>query len=484
MLKRIEVKNRMNQKTETKRDLISFFNAQAESRDRWIGRNRYYNKLLNDYLRFLVQPDSHILEIGCGTGQLLNALQPKKGVGIDFSEEMIKIASSKYRKLDFEVADAHDFTIRNKFDCLILSNAVGYFEDVQQVFRNLRKNCKKRTRIIITYYNFLWDPLLKLAEKLGLKMKEPFTNWLSRKDLEGLLDLEGFDVVKRGELILFPKFIPLISTIFNRYLARFPLIRKLCIEYYLVARACNVEEKKEYTCTVVIPARNEAGNIEEAIRRIPKLGSHTEIIFVEGHSTDQTLEEIKRVAQKYGAEWDIKYFVQPGEGKADAVRKGFEEAKSDMLMILDADLTVPPNDLVKFYDALASDKGEFINSSRLVYPLKKESMRTLNLIGNKFFSLLFSWILDQRFKDTLCGTKVLLKEDYVKIRENRKYFGDFDPFGDFDLIFGASKLNLKIVEIPIRYQERKYGRTNISRFRHGWLLLKMCLFAMRKIKFV
>jgi SAM-dependent methyltransferase len=464
-------------------ELIDYFNSKAEERDKWIQKNRYYNNLLNSFLRFLVLPDSNILEIGCGTGQLLNALKPKNGTGIDISKEMIKIASSKYEHLNFIVADAHDFSIPIKFDYIILSNIIGYFDDVQQVFKNIRKNCTKRTRIIITYYNFLWEPILKFAEKLKLKMKEPLTNWLSRKDIENLLYLEGYDVVKEGELVLFPKFIPIFSTILNRYIARLPFIRKFCVESYIVARPFCLE-KREYSCAVIIPARNEAGNIENVIKNMPRLGKHTEIIFVEGHSTDKTLKEIKRVQQKYFKEWDIRYYVQPEEGKADAVRKGFEEAKSDILFILDADLTVPPKDLLKFYSAISSNKGEFINGSRLVYTIKKESMRALNLVGNKFFSLVFSWILDQRFKDTLCGTKVLFKKDHEKMKDIRKYLGEFDPFGDFDLIFGASLLNLKFVEIPIRYQERKYGRTNISRFKHGWLLLKMCFFAMRKIKFV
>jgi len=467
-----------------RQNLINYFNQNAKSRDKWIKKNRYYNKLLNNHLCFLVQPDSKILEIGCGTGQLLNSLGPKVGIGIDFSEEMIKIASSKYKNLKFIVADANDFTFKDKFEYIILYNAVGYFNDIQQVFRNIKKNCTKKTRIIVTYYNFLWEPILKLFEKLGFKMKEPFTNWLSKKDLENLFYLEGYDVIKSGELILFPKLIPIISTILNKYFARFPLLRKLCVENYLVVRPLNLEKIRDYSCAVIIPARNEAGNIEDAIKKMPRLGKHTEIIFVEGHSTDNTLDEIKRVAKKYSKEWDIKHFIQQGEGKADAVRKGFDEAIADILMIFDADLTVPPKDLVKFYDAISSNKGEFINGSRLVYPLEKESMRTLNLLGNKLFSLLFTWLLDQRFKDTLCGTKVLFREDYERIKKNREYFGEYDPFGDFELIFGASKLNLKIVEIPIRYQERKYGRTNISRFKHGWLLLKMSIFAMRKIKFV
>jgi glycosyltransferase involved in cell wall biosynthesis len=248
-----------------------------------------------------------------------------------------------------------------------------------------------------------------------------------------------------------------------------------------VARPIHLREIREFSTTILIPCRNEKGNIEAAIKRIPPFGAHQEIIFVDGHSTDGTREEIERVIKAY-PDRDIKLMIQDGQGKGDAVRKGFSVAKGEVLMILDADLTMPPEDLPKFYRALAENHGEFINGCRLVYPMERQAMRFLNLLGNKFFSMMFTWILNQRFKDTLCGTKVLFRKDYEKIQANRDYFGDFDPFGDFDLIFGAIKQNLKVVEVPIRYRERIYGRTNIRRFRHGWLLLKMTLFAYRKIK--
>jgi len=233
--------------------------------------------------------------------------------------------------------------------------------------------------------------------------------------------------------------------------------------------------------TILIPCRNEKGNIESAVNRIPSFGKGQEIIFVEGGSTDGSKEEIIRVIEKY-PEKDLSLLIQNGTGKGDAVRKGFDAAKGDVLMILDGDLTVPPEDLPKFYNALLENHGEFINGSRLVYPMEKEAMRFLNLLGNRFFSMVFTWLLGQRFKDTLCGTKVLFKEDYDQIKKNRYYFGEFDPFGDFDLIFGATKLNLKIIEIPVRYHERTYGDTNIKRFSHGWLLLRMTWFAFKKIK--
>jgi glycosyltransferase involved in cell wall biosynthesis len=236
--------------------------------------------------------------------------------------------------------------------------------------------------------------------------------------------------------------------------------------------------------SVVVPACNERGNIEAVVQRTPSLGARTELIFVEGNSTDGTADEINRVIAAY-PDRDIKLVSQGNaRGKADAVRKGFAVATGDILMILDADLTVPPEELPKFYRTLISGQGELVQGSRLVYPMQRQAMRFLNIVGNKFFSIAFTYLLEQRFKDTLCGTKALFRRDYEQIADNRAYFGEFDPFGDFDLMFGAAKLNLKIVEIPIHYHERTYGTTNINRFQHGWLLLRMCFFAMRKIKFV
>jgi glycosyltransferase involved in cell wall biosynthesis len=241
------------------------------------------------------------------------------------------------------------------------------------------------------------------------------------------------------------------------------------------------QSPEQVTVSVIIPCRNERGNIDGAVRRLPSLGAHTEVIFVEGHSRDGTLEECHRVKAAY-PERTISVLVQDGMGKGDAVRRGFAEAQGDVLMILDADLSVPPEELTKFFEAIVEGKGEFINGSRMVYPMERDAMRFLNYLGNKFFSRAFTYVLEQRLRDTLCGTKVLWREDYEKIAAGRAYFGEFDPFGDFDLLFGAAKLNLKIVEIPIHYRDRTYGTTQISRFRHGWLLLKMTVYAMRRIK--
>jgi SAM-dependent methyltransferase len=466
----------------TKEKIRKRFDLLAEKRQYWRNRNRYYYDNQEKYFRFLIPEGLSILELGCGTGDLLNALKPKRGVGIEFSSEMVRIARERYPNLEFRLADIENIEgWEETFDILIMSDVVGHLMDVEESLRRLYVFCRPDTRIIISYYNFFWEPVLKMGEAMGLKMPQHHQNWLSSYDICNILSLAHFQVVKLEFRLLIPKRIPWFSNFINRYFASLPGLRRLCLCQYIVARPIGQKDKREFSTTILVPCKNEKGNIEAAVKRIPPFGRHQEIIFVDGHSTDGTQEEINRIIKTY-PEKDIKLMVQDGQGKGDAVRKGFSVAKGDILMILDADLTVPPEDLPKFYMALIEDHGEFINGCRLVYPMEKQAMRLLNYVGNKFFSIMFTWILNQRFKDTLCGTKALFKKDYEKIKANRHYFGNFDPFGDFDLIFGAVKQNLKVVEVPIRYRERTYGKTNISRFRHGWLLMKMTIFAYKKIK--
>ena len=475
-----------NTASEIKSEAIKAIDKIAPKRELYIKRNRHYYDNLVSFFRFNIPENSSVIEIGCGTGFLLNAVKPSHGVGIDISPAMIEIARNKYRHLTFYQQDAENLELTEKFDYIIISDTLGYLEDIQKVINKLKLVSSPDTRILINYHSFFWEPLLSFAQKLNLKMPHKRLNWLNRSDVVNLLILEGYDVIKTGKRYLMPLYIPLISWFFNKYLAYLPLLNSMCLTGYIIARLPEQlpSDNKQYSVSVIIPARNESGNIEDAVKRVPEMGKHTEIIFVEGGSSDDTLDIIKKICNQYASVRDVKYLIQSGKGKGDAVRLGFEQATGDILMILDADLTVPPEDLPKFYNAIATGKGEYINGTRLVYPMEDEAMRTLNIMGNKFFSIMFSWLLSQRIKDTLCGTKVLSAENYRKLSANRSYFGNFDPFGDFDLIFGSAKLNLKFIEVPIRYHSRKYGETNISRFSHGWLLLKMAFYAMNKIKFV
>jgi len=467
-----------------KSEIIEYLDSIADTRSKWRKRGAYYHDQLEKYLRYLIPSQSRVLEIGCGTGELLAALNPERGVGIDISLKMVEIARRKFSHLEFEVGDFENIRLTERFDYVVIVETIGYVDDIQLAFKELKKVCKPETRVIIVYYNYLWEPVLKISEILHLRMRRCLQHWLPVDEIANLLQLNDFEILKRGYRFLLPVYIPLVSAFFNRFLANLPFLWKLSLNEILIAHPrCIRKAREEITCSVIIPCRNEKGNVENAVLRMPDMGKRTEIIFVEGHSKDGTFEACEGLKNRY-PEKNISVLRQKGEGKYDAVRTGFEMARSDVLMILDADLTVPPEDLPKFFDAIASGKGDFINGTRLVYQMEKQAMRYLNLLANKFFSSAFSYILEQRIRDTLCGTKVLWRKDYLKIAEGREYFGDFDPFGDFDLLFGAAKLNLKIVEIPIKYRERSYGSTQISRFRHGFLLFKMVFFALGKIKFV
>lgn len=458
------------------------YDALAPRRDHYRRRHKYYYDLLVKQYKYFIPEGKRVLEVGCATAELLAALKPSRGVGIDISGKMIEISSTKFKDLAFHHGSIENYPHEEKFDYIILSGLLGELEDIELFLKSLRRFCTPNTRIIVEYYSYLWQSMLKATEVCGLKMPQQEQNWLTQQDIQNFLNLAGYESIRTERCILLPFNIWGISWLMNKYVAKLPFFNTLTLNHFLVARPL-MAETKDYSVTILVPCRNEKGNIESAITRTPVFGTHQEFIFVEGHSKDGTYEEIERVKAAYPHK-DIKIFKQPGKGKGDAVICGFSKASGDVLMILDADLTVPPEDMVKFYDALKNNKGEFINGCRLIYPMEDEAMRFLNLVANKSFGVFFSWLLGQRFKDTLCGTKVLFRHHYIELAANRHYFGDFDPFGDFDLIFGAVKLNLKVIELPIRYKNRSYGTTQIQRFRHGLLLIKMCFFAMRKIKFI
>lgn len=462
-----------------------FFDHYAATVVSWRKRNAGYHCALASLARFYIPPGLRALELGSGTGDLLAATQPRRGLGIDISGEMVRLASARHPELEFRQMLAEELDLPGeRFDFIILSDLVGVLYDIRLVFQRLRQVCHSQTRIVIHWYSNLWQPILSLAEKLGLKYPQPLLNWTTVDDITNLLYLADFEVIRNRKHILLPRRVPLLAGLANRYLAQLWGIRHLNLTNWVIVRPLHLETPAvKPSVSVICPCRNEADNIRQIVERLPSMGSHTELIFVEGHSKDNTLEQCRLTAASAPGK-DIKILVQQGRGKGDAVRLGFAQASGDVLMILDADLSVAPEALTDFYDALVNGKGDFIIGCRLVYAMDRQAMRFLNLLGNKFFALLLSYLIGQPIKDSLCGTKVLWRTKYEDLARGRDYFGEFDPFGDFDLLFGAAKLNLKIVEIPIRYRQRVYGSTNISRFADGWLLLRMCALAAKKLLFV
>ncbi len=457
-----------------------FYEQHAVKRPAEAGRR--YHQLLRNYYSFLVPPGQRILELGCGLGDLIASLKAARAVGVEFSPTSAAFARQRHPEIEVHVEDAAEFSTGEKFDYILMSDLVNDAPDVQKLFERARRHAAADTRLVLNYFNQLWRPVLSVAEKFGLKAPNPAQNWLSLDDVTNLLQLAGWEVVKSDVRLLWPVKTPIIERLLNRWVA--PLLKHFCLTIFVVARPKpQLDPDRHFRCSVVIPARNEAGNIEDTVKRVPEMGRGTEIIFIEGGSKDNTWDEIQRVAKAYPNR-DIKMMKQRSNGKGGAVREAFAQATGDILFILDADLTMPPEELPKFYEAARSGTADFVNGVRLVYPMEQQAMQFLNMIANKCFGLTFSWLLGQSIKDTLCGTKVLFRSQYELIAKNRAYFGDFDPFGDFDLLFGAAKLNARIIDLPIRYKARTYGETNISRWKHGWVLLRMTWFAARRLKFL
>ncbi|MBL8603552.1 MAG: glycosyltransferase [Myxococcales bacterium] len=458
--------------------------AHEEARLPW--GSRYLRSDVAEALKRTIPVDARVLELGCGLGDTLAALPNATRLGIDYTAAAVERARLRNPAITVEEGDALTWQSPERFDAIVCDRLVHSVPDIQQLLENAVDHLAPGGRVFLTCFNYLWELAIRASEQAGLKLPTPPNNWLSESDLENLFTLVGLEVVKFEDRLLLPLPLPGVSSLLNRYVGKLPGLGRANLYrlYVLRRRSESRVTKASPSVSVVVPARNEEGNIANIIARTPKLGGRTELIFVEGGSKDNTRAAIEAAIASYDGPLEISLFQQTGKGKGDAVRVGFGNATGDLLMILDADLTVPPEELPKFYDVMVNGMTDYVHGTRLVYPMEAEAMRFLNKLGNIGFSKLFSYLLNQPLKDTLCGTKVLWAEDYARLAANRHYFGDFDPFGDFDLIFGSAKLNLKILEIPIRYRDRTYGETNISRFRHGWMLLQMSAVAATKLKFI
>lgn len=463
-----------------------FYDNLGERRLTWNRRFSYYRQKLKRFIRYLVPPGARVLDIGCGAGDVISAVEPREGVGVDCSQAMVDLSRREHPGLRFtrgfaESLDQTDIP-DGPYDYITLINVIGEMADIGEAFRQVHRYCASHTRVIIVQYNYLWEPICRLAGRLGLKLNAPIPNWLAPRDLEGLLHLCGYEVVRQGHTMPLPIRIPGLNWLFSSSLGRLLVPRSLGFLSYIVARPIvPFESPHQHVCSVVVPCKNEEDNIADLVQRIPEMGAGTEIIFVDDQSIDRTAALVQEAITKH-PDRDIRLVSGPGQGKGAACRAGFAKATGDVFMILDADMTVMPEELPAFFEAITHGKGEFINGSRMVYPLEDQAMRPLNILGNKMFAGLFSLLLKQRIRDTLCGTKVVWARDYPKLLASREYFGSCDVWGDYDWIFGAAKNNLKIVELPVHYRERIAGVTKMNRrFHNAWIMLKMCSIAFHKL---
>jgi len=459
-----------------------FQEAHAETRQSWVDKNPYYYSKVAKLLKYIVEPGRRVLHLRCETGYFLDAVRPEQGVGVEISRSMVDLAKKRYPNLAFDCADPQYYADDETYDYVLCSN-ISDTTDVLALLANAASCCHQRSRLVVYTYNYLWQPILEWASRRGRRMPTLEPNWLSPNDLECFLKLAGFELIKTYRAILLPKRVPLLSEFANRFLAVIPGLSQLCMTTVLVARPIPKPRRVEdVKVSVIVPCKNEEGNIAAAVARMPQMGRGTEIIFCDDKSTDGTADAVRR-AIKDNPDRNIRLVDGPGICKAQNVWTGFRAATGDALMILDADLTVMPEELPYFLNALVAGTGEFINGSRMVYPMRDMAMKFANYVGNKIFSLMFSLLFGHYIKDTLCGTKVLWREDFARLEPLIGTWGIEDLWGDYDLLFGASKRHLVIHDLPVHYQERLHGVTKMRRvFWNGWRMLRMWWAAWRKLR--
>lgn len=443
-----------------------FFSYQVSKKmDFWREKNWYFHNALKNIFKEFVTEDASVLQIGYGLGDVLAGLFPNKAVSFDEDKNLAELSRRRYSNFKFIVGNLNEIDLKGKFDYIIMPNSVEHFTDIQTVLEKVRTNLADEGRLIMTLTNPKWQYVYDLLEKWGLKRPEEPKNWLKMRNLENIAELAGFEVSDSGFRLLIPTHIPILSNFINYRIKGKNTIASLAVEQFIVVKKSLEKKNKNYSCTVLIPCYNEEGNIAEAIARTPNFCKNLEILIVDDGSRDKTATIVRKVMKKDKRVKLISY--KPNQGKGHAVRTGFDNAKGEIIMILDADMTVPPEELGRFYNVLASGQALFANGTRLIYPMEDQAMRSFNLLGNVGFSYAFSYILGQRVTDTLCGTKALFKKDYKKIKMTG------EGWGDFDLLFGASENNLKIKEVPVHYKKRVAGESKMKGLKHGFVMLKM-----------
>ena len=448
-------------------DISDLFDRIADQYEFWKRKNCYYHNEIERFYVDIIPKRKKVLEIGSGDGSLLNSLESDFGVGLDVSAKMIEIASKKYPHLNFIKSTIRNYNVKAQFDYVVLSNFLEYASDLYDFFNILHKKVSSHTKLVITGINPLWELIINLATKLKMRTPIFMKNFVTCKDIENILSISGYEVIESGYRIFFPKRIFFISYLLNKLVSRLPIVKNLCLVQYIIARSKQkLEIDNKLTCSVIIPCFNEQDNLEECITKVPEMGSQTEILVVDDGSTDDTAKIAKEVQSKRINVRLITYGANKGKGYA--VRAGFEAAKGDIMIILDADMAVLPEELTKFYNVLASRQAEFVNGTRMVYDMVPGAMRFINYLGNKIFGILITFIIGQRNTDTLCGTKAIYRNDYQNFRMGKC------PWGDFDLLFEAARMKLKMVEMPVHYYPRQKGVSKMRMLRHGALFIKMC----------
>ena len=451
-----------------KKKIVVYYNEVSDKFDFYERFNAYFYRYRRKILRRIIPPHKKILDIGCGGGDNLANLTPSRGLGLDISSHMVHLAKSRHPELEFICKDIDTYSPEEgDWEYLLAINLLLEVPDINLTLNRIHHIMSEETRLVILNHSANWEFLFRIYTFFQKWNKRINQNWLNRRDYENLFNNCGFQVIKKTKALLVPINIPILSNIINWLFHQIPFIRRFgLLDIYTLKKRIPRERLPDFSVSVIVPCKNESENIPAIIPRMPGMGRFTEIVFVDDLSTDDTHKCMQEQKEKF-PDVPVKIVDGSGLGKGAACRKGFEAATGDILMILDADLTVPPEVLPDFFEIIQAGHAEFVNGSRQVYQLEEDSMRMANCIGNGFFAYLFSFLMGFRVNDTLCGTKVFFRKHYPLILESREFFATNDVWGDFDLLFAASRHNLMYTEHPVHYFPRTYGETKMGRRLHN-----------------
>ena len=415
-----------------------------------LSNKTFYKRHNNEIAKFIYRKESlHII----------NKKSKNKLINEDCEILFLDLNDSKLTSLS---------TINKKYQRIILTDVVENYDDVFALLNIVSNLLTIDGKLIISSINTKYLILSRTLEFLKLKDSNENTSYIHVKKIRNITSGVGLEYQKFYTKQLFPFSFFYVGNVINKIMEIISFQLNLGIKTYIIFRPAIITNSKN-SKSIIIPAKNEEGNLVELVSRIPKF-ENTEIIFSYGKSKDNTLKVMKQITQSNKL-FKFKLVKQTKNGKANAVWEALNVVENDLIAILDADISVDPETLSDFFDIIEKNNADFVNGTRLIYDMEKNSMRFLNRIGNRFFQFFISKIIKEALTDSLCGTKVFKKSYLNDLYFWQNIFGKKDPFGDFDLIFAAAYSGQKIVEMPIVYRERKYGTTQIARFKDGFKLL-------------
>ncbi len=367
-----------------------------------------------------------------------------------------------------------------KYKTIILTDLFEVSTDILELLSMVNKLLGKDGIIVICSINQKWNRILNLFERLNLKDGNQKRLFINSTIVLNIAKVTGLEFVTQRNKQIFPFRMLGLGSLINNILEIlfFPFSFGIRI-YSILNQQEKFNEEKKYSKSIIIPAKNEEKNLKPLLNQIPELEEDHEIILAIGDSEDKTYEVAKEIKEARCWPFEVKVIKQTGKGKANAVWEAVEEASKEVIIILDADISVNPETIVQFNSVIDTGKASFVNGTRLIYGMESGAMRIVNNLGNRIFQYIVSIIIGQKITDSLCGTKVFFRKDFNKIKLWKELVQMKDPFGDFDMIFTAGYFGLKILEIPVRYQARVYGVTQIKRFRDGY---KLIIYLLNSIK--